>query len=88
MLNSSTGLFFFQFSSMDGLDSLLENGPCLIRNNPLILKKSSYARALIEIRADVELKETIVMAMPKLIRKGFYTCNIRVEYEWKPPRCA
>nr|GEX16373.1 hypothetical protein [Tanacetum cinerariifolium] len=19
---------------------------------------------------------------------GFYTCNVRVEYEWKPPRCA
>ncbi|GJR69228.1 zinc finger, CCHC-type containing protein [Tanacetum coccineum] len=39
MLNSSTGLFFFQFSSMDGLDSMLENGPWFIRNNPLILKK-------------------------------------------------
>ncbi|GKF05009.1 putative ribonuclease H-like domain-containing protein, partial [Tanacetum coccineum] len=26
-LNSSTRLFFFQFSSMDGLDSILENGP-------------------------------------------------------------
>ncbi|GKE81941.1 zinc finger, CCHC-type containing protein [Tanacetum coccineum] len=39
LLNSSTGLFFFQFSSMDGLDSMLENGPCFIRNNLLILKK-------------------------------------------------
>ncbi|GKC90194.1 putative reverse transcriptase domain-containing protein [Tanacetum coccineum] len=39
MFNSSTGLFSFQFSSMDGLDSMLENGPWFIRNNPLILKK-------------------------------------------------
>ncbi|GJY27252.1 retrovirus-related pol polyprotein from transposon TNT 1-94, partial [Tanacetum coccineum] len=39
MLNSSTGLFFFQFSSMDGLDSMLENGLWFSRNNPLILKK-------------------------------------------------
>ncbi|GJT64350.1 zf-BED domain-containing protein [Tanacetum coccineum] len=39
MLNSSTGLFFFQFSSMDGLDSMLKNDPWFIRNNPLILKK-------------------------------------------------
>ncbi|GJX53525.1 reverse transcriptase domain-containing protein [Tanacetum coccineum] len=39
MLNSSTGLFFFQFSSMDGLDSMLENGLWFIRNNSLILKK-------------------------------------------------
>ncbi|GKD45870.1 ARID DNA-binding domain-containing protein, partial [Tanacetum coccineum] len=36
---SSTGLFSFQFSSMDGLDAMLENGPWFIRNNPLILKK-------------------------------------------------
>ncbi|GKB24512.1 putative reverse transcriptase domain-containing protein, partial [Tanacetum coccineum] len=39
MFNSSTGLFSFQFSSMDGLDAMLENGPWFIRNNPLILKK-------------------------------------------------
>ncbi|GJV99139.1 hypothetical protein Tco_1554391, partial [Tanacetum coccineum] len=45
---------------------------------------SSYARALIEIQADVELKDTIVVAMHKLVGEGFYTCNIRVEYEWKP----
>ncbi|GJT64392.1 hypothetical protein Tco_1015872 [Tanacetum coccineum] len=48
--------------------------------------KSSYARAMIKLRADVELKDTIVMAMPKLSGEGFYTCIIRVEYEW--PRCA
>ncbi|GKD86156.1 hypothetical protein Tco_1357310, partial [Tanacetum coccineum] len=50
--------------------------------------RSSYARAMIELQADVELKDTIVVAMPKLAGEGFYTCTIRVEYEWKPPRCA
>ncbi|GKA53485.1 beta-caryophyllene synthase [Tanacetum coccineum] len=128
MLNSSTGLFFFQFSSMDGLDLMLENCPWFIRNNPLILKKwnpdvnflkedvgnvsvwvklygvpvtgfsedglsviatklgtplmldsytsdmcmqswcrSSYARAMIKLRVDVELKDTIVDECPKNI---------------------
>ncbi|GJX56650.1 hypothetical protein Tco_0286547 [Tanacetum coccineum] len=43
-------------------------------------------RALIEIRADVKLKDTIVVAMPKLVGEGFYTCTIYVEYEWKPHR--
>ncbi|GJY05310.1 reverse transcriptase domain-containing protein [Tanacetum coccineum] len=111
MLNSSTGLFLFQFSSMDGLNSMLENGSWFIRNNLLILKKwnldvnllkedvvnvpfglnfmvslSSYARAMIELRADVELKDAIVVAMFKLIGEGFYMCTVRVEYEWKPPR--
>ncbi|GJV46548.1 putative RNA-directed DNA polymerase [Tanacetum coccineum] len=113
-----------RFSSMKGLDAMLENGPWFIRNNPLILKKwnpdvnllkedvgnvpvwvklhgvpvtafsedglsmSRYARALIEVRANVELKDNIVVAMPKLVGEGFYMCNVRVEYEWKPPRCA
>nr|GEW40736.1 hypothetical protein [Tanacetum cinerariifolium] len=48
--------------------------------------RSSYARELIEIQADVELKDTTMMVMSKLVREGFYMCTIRVEYEWKPPR--
>ncbi|GKE32091.1 RNA-directed DNA polymerase, eukaryota, reverse transcriptase zinc-binding domain protein [Tanacetum coccineum] len=51
-----------------------------------IATKSSYARALIEVRADVELKDNIMVATPKLVGEGFDTCNVRVEYEWKPPR--
>ncbi|GJX99807.1 reverse transcriptase domain-containing protein [Tanacetum coccineum] len=142
IVNPNSRLFFFQFSSMDGLNSKLENGLCFIRNNPFIIKKwdldvnllkedvlnvliwiklhgvhvttfsddglsvittklgtplmldsytydmymqswgrSSFARAMIELRADVELKDTIVVAMPKLVAKGFYTYNIHVEYE-------
>nr|GEX80277.1 hypothetical protein [Tanacetum cinerariifolium] len=50
--------------------------------------RSSYARAMIELRAYTELKDNIVAAMPKIVGEGHYTCNIRVEYEWKPPRCA
>nr|GEV00434.1 hypothetical protein [Tanacetum cinerariifolium] len=42
MFSSSIGLFSFQFSSMDGLDAMLENG------------MSSYARAMIELRADAK----------------------------------
>ncbi|GJY87003.1 DNA-directed DNA polymerase [Tanacetum coccineum] len=41
--------------------------------------RSSYARALIEVRADVDLKDNIVMAMPKLVGDGFYTCIVREE---------
>ncbi|GJV05316.1 putative reverse transcriptase domain-containing protein [Tanacetum coccineum] len=46
--------------------------------------RSSYARVMIELRADVELKDNIVVAMPRIKGDGYYTCNIRVEYEWKP----
>ncbi|GJW13033.1 hypothetical protein Tco_0017166, partial [Tanacetum coccineum] len=34
--------------------------------------RSSYARALIKIRAYVELKDNIMVAMPKLVGEGFY----------------
>ncbi|GJZ87582.1 putative RNA-directed DNA polymerase [Tanacetum coccineum] len=43
---------------------------------------------MIELWADVELKDTIVMAMPRLVEEGFYTCTIRFKYERKSPRCA
>ncbi|GKF47743.1 copia protein, partial [Tanacetum coccineum] len=33
------GLFFFQISSTDGLNSMLENGQWFIRNHPLIFRK-------------------------------------------------
>nr|GEX48197.1 hypothetical protein [Tanacetum cinerariifolium] len=48
--------------------------------------RSSYGRAMIELRADVELEDTIMVAMPKLVGERFYVCNILVEYEWKAPR--
>nr|GEZ61751.1 hypothetical protein [Tanacetum cinerariifolium] len=94
-----TGRVYSCYNSMDGLDAMLENGPWFIQNNPLILKKwhpdenllkkmSSYARVMIELHADVELKDNIVMVVPKIKGEGYYTCNIHVEYEWKPPRCA
>nr|GEU57519.1 zinc knuckle CX2CX4HX4C [Tanacetum cinerariifolium] len=66
VINSSTEILSFQFSSMEGLDAMLENGPC-------------YARALIEIQADIELKDNIVVAMPKPVGEQFYTCNVRVD---------
>ncbi|GJR68145.1 hypothetical protein Tco_0014210 [Tanacetum coccineum] len=40
----------------------------------------------LSLQADMELKDTIVVAMPKLVGEWFYTCTVHVEYEWKPPR--
>nr|GEU56980.1 hypothetical protein [Tanacetum cinerariifolium] len=53
-----------------------------------MFSSSSYARVMIELRADVELKDNIVVAMSKITREGHYTCNVCVEYKWKPPRCS
>ncbi|GKA27191.1 retrovirus-related pol polyprotein from transposon TNT 1-94 [Tanacetum coccineum] len=85
--NTAYGFFlgklvaYLVFSSMDGLNAMLENVLA-------ILRESSYTRAMIELQADVELKDTIVVAMLKLSGQGFYRCNVQVEYEWKPHRYA
>nr|GEV34163.1 hypothetical protein [Tanacetum cinerariifolium] len=42
---------------------------------------SGYSRAMIELRAKEELKDTIVVAMLKLVGEGFNMCTIRDEYE-------
>ncbi|GKB58985.1 hypothetical protein Tco_0915171 [Tanacetum coccineum] len=51
-----------------------------------LIPLSSYARAMIELSSDVELKDIIMVAMPKLVGEGFYMCTIRVEYMWTKPR--
>ncbi|GJU83014.1 hypothetical protein Tco_1285379 [Tanacetum coccineum] len=35
-----------------------------------------------------ELKDTIAVAVPKLVGEGFSMCTILIEYERKPPRCS
>ncbi|GJU97164.1 putative reverse transcriptase domain-containing protein [Tanacetum coccineum] len=120
MFSSSTGLFSFQFSSIDRLDAMFENGPWFIRNNPLILKKWHPDENLLKkdvstVSVWVKLNFVLVMAFnenglsaiatklgtPLMLdsytsdmyiqswgRESHYTCNVRVEYEWKPPRCS
>ncbi|XP_022024382.1 uncharacterized protein LOC110924695 [Helianthus annuus] len=50
--------------------------------------RSSFARALIELNADSEIKEYVTVAIPKLDEDGYVTEKIKVEYEWKPHRCS
>ncbi|XP_022024362.1 uncharacterized protein LOC110924676 [Helianthus annuus] len=50
--------------------------------------RSGYARAIIELNADKEMKDAISVAIPNVEEGGFLKSTIRVEYEWKPPRCS
>ncbi|XP_022014955.1 uncharacterized protein LOC110914476 [Helianthus annuus] len=50
--------------------------------------RSSYARALIEVSADKELKKETTMAIPKLDGDGYVKETMYVEYEWNPHRCS
>ncbi|GJT00876.1 zinc knuckle CX2CX4HX4C containing protein, partial [Tanacetum coccineum] len=135
------GFFFFQFSTREGMEKVLESGPWLVRFVPLILNiwspnakltkdevnlapvwvklhnvpilayseiglsliatqlgrpimfdsytssmcldpwgKCTYARVLIEMRADKELMDSLVVVVPFTNGKGHSLDNIEVEY--------
>uniref|UniRef100_A0A251TX26 Putative ATPase, F1/V1/A1 complex, alpha/beta subunit, Zinc knuckle CX2CX4HX4C n=1 Tax=Helianthus annuus TaxID=4232 RepID=A0A251TX26_HELAN len=50
--------------------------------------RRSYARALVEVSAEHDFKEFLTIAIPELDENKYVNETIRVEYEWKPPRCA
>ncbi|GKC13844.1 RNA-directed DNA polymerase, eukaryota, reverse transcriptase zinc-binding domain protein [Tanacetum coccineum] len=50
--------------------------------------RSSYARVMIELRADVELKDNIVVAMPKIIGEGHYICASEKKTLKKPSQTS
>ncbi|GJW39768.1 hypothetical protein Tco_0065613 [Tanacetum coccineum] len=51
--------------------------------------RMGYARALVEVCAEKELKKEVVMAIPNIEdEKQTHTLKtIQVDYEWKPPQC-
>ncbi|GKC06356.1 retrotransposon protein, putative, ty1-copia subclass [Tanacetum coccineum] len=50
--------------------------------------RASYVRSTIELKVDLDLRDTIVVGIPKFIGEGFTTSTIHFEYEWAPPRCS
>ena len=49
--------------------------------------QSSFARCLIEVKADEVLRESLTVEIPLLDGTGSTIEMILVEYKWKPPRC-
>ncbi|GKE20604.1 hypothetical protein Tco_1432116, partial [Tanacetum coccineum] len=103
VMRDDDDFFYFKFSSLTGLEQVLEQGPWLIRNTPLILNKWTpdlslnkdnvtkgrivFARALVEVSADKELKHEVVLGVPLENGTGHKIERMRVEYEWKSPLC-
>nr|GEX64978.1 reverse transcriptase domain-containing protein [Tanacetum cinerariifolium] len=110
-------VYYFKFSTTRGLEQVMEQGPWLIRNQPLILTQwtpnlnleknkvkkvsvwvkihkvhvvaySEDGLSLIGTQIDRNLKEEVVMAVPRLEGEGHIIETIKVEYEWKTPKCS
>ncbi|GKC36569.1 hypothetical protein Tco_1048953 [Tanacetum coccineum] len=141
--------FLFQFNTKEGMERVLEDGPWMIRREPLMLNvwsqntdlkkaeitsapvwvkfqhvpivaysevglslistqvgkpitldsytsnmcvsswgRNTYARVLIEVSAETELKDELVVAIPKGKDMGHSLATVSIEYEWTPPRCS
>nr|GEY95222.1 hypothetical protein [Tanacetum cinerariifolium] len=50
--------------------------------------RNTYARAMIEVSADEELKKSLVVAIPVRNGKGHTLATVDIEYEWTSPRCS
>ncbi|GKD30966.1 probable indole-3-pyruvate monooxygenase YUCCA10 [Tanacetum coccineum] len=50
--------------------------------------RTDYARALIDIKVDRELKEDMVIAISIVDDDEEVLHTVRVEYQWEPPRCG
>nr|GEU56230.1 hypothetical protein [Tanacetum cinerariifolium] len=70
-------------SSYVGLEDVLENGPWMIHNSPIILKKSTMNSCLCK----EELTQSLNMVVPLINVSGFTIETVSIEYEWKPPCC-
>ncbi|GJT33090.1 zinc knuckle CX2CX4HX4C containing protein [Tanacetum coccineum] len=92
IMMDSKGFFFFKFDSRAGLEAVLEGGLWLIRKSPIILKKWSMDTRLLKeeltrISIWADLVVVVTIGIPSLSGDDFTKEIIRVEYEWRPPRC-
>ncbi|GJX76687.1 zinc knuckle CX2CX4HX4C containing protein [Tanacetum coccineum] len=49
--------------------------------------RSSFARCLIEVNSKADLVDVVTIGIPSLSEDDFTKETIRVEYEWRPPKC-
>ncbi|XP_022040487.1 uncharacterized protein LOC110943037 [Helianthus annuus] len=59
LMMNANGFFFFKFKTKEGMDKLVEDGPWMIRNVPIILKEWS---------ASVKLKKEDIKAIPVWVK--------------------
>ncbi|GKC50412.1 zinc knuckle CX2CX4HX4C containing protein [Tanacetum coccineum] len=85
MMNSK-GFFFFQFKTSKGLEDVLENGPWMIRNSPIILKKWTMNTRLCKEELTVfqcglrymMFQYSLTMGVPLIEGSGFTTETVSI----------
>ncbi|GKE46276.1 putative reverse transcriptase domain, ribonuclease H-like domain, aspartic peptidase domain protein, partial [Tanacetum coccineum] len=70
LMKSDNGVFLFQFDTKDDMDQVIEHGPWLIRNTPLILNKWA---------PNISLKPDVVTKVGKPIMLDAFTSSMCVD---------
>ncbi|GKC36571.1 hypothetical protein Tco_1048955 [Tanacetum coccineum] len=67
VIKDEDGFFFFKFTSLSGLEQVLEQGLDAFTSTMCAdpWGRMGYARALIEVSAEKELKQEVIMAVPE-----------------------
>ncbi|GKD49614.1 hypothetical protein Tco_1278590 [Tanacetum coccineum] len=86
--------FLFQFETKEGILITTQIGKPIrldaYTSNMCLQSwgRSAYARAHSWVSAEDAPKEELVIAIPLGKDKGHSLATIRIEYEWRPPRCS
>ncbi|GJZ44633.1 hypothetical protein Tco_0591888 [Tanacetum coccineum] len=78
VIRDDNDVFYFKFTSSTGLS----------KDKVSKVPVFGFARALIEISTDKDLKREITMVVLIINGEGHTKEQMNVEYEWKPPRCT
>ncbi|GJW97374.1 hypothetical protein Tco_0179182 [Tanacetum coccineum] len=71
-------------STLENLGDIVGKENEGLNSSPIGIASVSYARAMVDLQANIELKDTIMVSVPKLFGEGYNTSTIRVEYEFAP----
>ncbi|GJR07606.1 zinc knuckle CX2CX4HX4C containing protein [Tanacetum coccineum] len=95
------GFFMFQFDSDSGMVKVMEDGPWRIQLVPIILnvwrpntllQKDKVTHVLLWLKMhNVPIVAYSKVGLDLISAKdgnGYTTTNIRIEFEWQPPRCG
>ncbi|GJT18227.1 RNA-directed DNA polymerase, eukaryota, reverse transcriptase zinc-binding domain protein [Tanacetum coccineum] len=61
VIDNGNGIYLFKFNKEEGMKIMLDNGPWLVNNKPLVASKG-FARVLIEVNAEKDLPNKIDVA--------------------------
>nr|GEU41752.1 hypothetical protein [Tanacetum cinerariifolium] len=93
VIKDDDDVYYFKFTSTTGLEQVLEKGPWMVSNQPLILTKWALnldlsKDAVTKVPIWVKIHKEVTMAGSLLNEEGHVKEKMIVDYDWKPPRCS